>query len=217
MLLESCDVTAKPGELCPKQTLEEYRTEFTIWAMASSPLLVSTDVRNLTSIQRDVLLNTEVIAIDQQPVAGDELKSLALRLWAAQQNGKETALDTTVPFLTNEEENEQWFTGQEMQACDYPHCCPTPDNRCKRSAFPLFPLGSGVKTAADCLKLCEAHAKCDVWQLGSPSRGGHCVWVQNMTAWSPVASSGNRTAGCKLDAVRHFALTTTVLFTLCRA
>ena len=67
-------MTAKPGDLCPKQTLEEYRTEFTIWAMASSPLLVLTDVRNLTAIQREVLLNTEVIAIDQQPVAGDELE-----------------------------------------------------------------------------------------------------------------------------------------------
>jgi hypothetical protein len=49
---ESCNTTAKPGELCPKQTLEEYRTEFTMWSMASSPLLVSTDVRKLTVRKR---------------------------------------------------------------------------------------------------------------------------------------------------------------------
>lgn len=184
-------MTAKPGDLCPKQTLEEYRTEFTIWAMASSPLLVSTDVRNLTATQREVLLNTEVIAIDQQPVAGDELESLALRrLHAQHEKG-------------GEKEKGDWFTGQEMQACDYPECCPTPDNRCKQSAFPLVPLASGVSTAGECLRLCEAHLQCDVWQLGSPSRGGHCVWVQNMTTWRPVATSGNRSAGCKLDAVRN--------------
>lgn len=181
-------MTAKPGDLCPKQSLEEYRTEFTVWAMASSPLIVSTDVRQLTAIQRDVLLNVEVIAIDQQPIAGDELGSLLLRRLHEVYEKEE---DGTV----------EWFTGEQVQACDYPHCCPTPDSRCKQSAFPLFALGSGVETAAECLQLCETHPQCDVWQLGSPSRGGHCMWVQNMTAWRPVASSGNRSAGCKVHLV----------------
>ena len=67
---ESCTVAAEPGDLCPKQTALEYTTEFTMWAMASAPLLISTDVRNLTAIQK-LVLNTEVIAVDQQPVAGD--------------------------------------------------------------------------------------------------------------------------------------------------
>lgn len=151
--------------------------------MASSPLLVSTDVRKLTDIQSAVLLNREVIGIDQQPVAGDELHSLQqLR-------------------FQQREAAQQWFTEANGQACDYPHCCPKPDDRCKHSAFPLVPLGNGIDTAADCLKLCEGHPECDVWQLGSPSRGGHCVWVQNMTVWRPVASSGGRSAGCKKGTV----------------
>jgi hypothetical protein len=129
-----------------------------------------------------VLLNREVIAIDQQPVAGDELHSLQQIQMQSQQM---------------EEAAQQWFTETNAQACDYPHCCPKPDDRCKHSAFPLVPLGDGIDTAADCLKLCEGHPECDVWQLGSASRGGHCVWVQNMTAWQPVATSGGRSAGCK--------------------
>ena len=39
--------------------------------MFSAPLLVSTDVRNLTSIQKKILLNPEVIGIDQQPIGAD--------------------------------------------------------------------------------------------------------------------------------------------------
>jgi len=133
-----------------------------------------------------VLLNREVIAIDQQPVAGDELHSLQQIQMQSQQM---------------EEAAQQWFTETNAQACDYPHCCPKPDDRCKHSAFPVVPLGDGIDTAADCLKLCEGHPECDVWQLGSASRGGHCVWVQNMTAWQPVATSGGRSAGCKKGTV----------------
>lgn len=57
---ESCTVAAEPGDLCPKQTETEYRTELTMWVIGSAPLLVSTDIRNLTALQRNVLLNNEV-------------------------------------------------------------------------------------------------------------------------------------------------------------
>ena len=72
---ESCSVAAEPGVLCPKQSALEYRTEFTMWAMASAPLLISTDVRKLTAIQK-LVLNTEVIAVDQQPIAGDVVQEM---------------------------------------------------------------------------------------------------------------------------------------------
>lgn len=41
------------------------RTEYSFWAMWSAPLLVATDVRNLSAAKRSILLNPEVIAIDQ--------------------------------------------------------------------------------------------------------------------------------------------------------
>ena len=52
---------------CPGQTDTEYRTEFTFWSLASSPLVFATDPRNLTAIMREVLFNTELIAANQDP------------------------------------------------------------------------------------------------------------------------------------------------------
>lgn len=57
---------AFPHEHCPKQTDTEYITEFSVWSIAGSPLIVATDVRNMTDIMNKILLNTEVIAINQQ-------------------------------------------------------------------------------------------------------------------------------------------------------
>ena len=33
----------------------EYRTEFSIWCLLAAPLLVATDVRNLTDIMKEVI------------------------------------------------------------------------------------------------------------------------------------------------------------------
>lgn len=167
-----------------------------MWSMASSPLLVSTDVRNLTAIQREILLNVEVIAIDQQPVAGDVVAVAAGGATSLGLAGTATRASFT-----------PWFTAAGYQACSYPRCCPHPVGECKQSAFPLQTLGNAqshppVRTAADCQRLCEAHAECDVWQVGSSSKGRECTWVQNMSEWKPVGNQGERAAGCKVNAVR---------------
>ena len=39
---------------CPGMTDTEYRTEFSIWCILAAPLLVATDVRNLTDIMKEV-------------------------------------------------------------------------------------------------------------------------------------------------------------------
>ncbi len=53
-------------------TREEYRSHFSLWAMMSAPLIAGNDVRQLTDSTsrvardaRDILLNREVIAVDQ--------------------------------------------------------------------------------------------------------------------------------------------------------
>ena len=43
-----------PGKFCPGQTDAEYRTEFSMWVIGSSSLIVASDVRNLTSLQKEV-------------------------------------------------------------------------------------------------------------------------------------------------------------------
>ena len=51
---------------CPGQTDIEYTSEFSIYAISASPLIVATDIRNMTAIMKKVLLNSEIIEINQQ-------------------------------------------------------------------------------------------------------------------------------------------------------
>ena len=46
-------------------TFEDSRTEMTFWSAWSSPLMVATDVRNMTAQKRELLLNPEVLAVNQ--------------------------------------------------------------------------------------------------------------------------------------------------------
>ena len=45
----------------------EYRTHMSLWSMLAAPLLAGHDVRTMPDFTRDILLNAEVIAIDQDP------------------------------------------------------------------------------------------------------------------------------------------------------
>eukprot|EP00698_Gefionella_okellyi_P014906 TRINITY_DN415_c0_g1_i1.p1 TRINITY_DN415_c0_g1~~TRINITY_DN415_c0_g1_i1.p1 ORF type:complete len:409 (-),score=80.08 TRINITY_DN415_c0_g1_i1:32-1258(-) len=58
----------EPMSHCPGQSDTEYRTEFALWALLNSPLLVATDVRKLTPIMQEVLFNKEIIAVSQDPL-----------------------------------------------------------------------------------------------------------------------------------------------------
>jgi len=52
----------------------ESRTEFSFWCLFAAPLLVTTDIRDMSD-KADILLNTEIIAINQDPLAkaGDRI------------------------------------------------------------------------------------------------------------------------------------------------
>lgn len=50
---------------CPRSTDTEYRTSFSVWSISGSPLIVSTDIRNLTAVMKQCLLNKEAITINQ--------------------------------------------------------------------------------------------------------------------------------------------------------
>ena len=46
----------------------EYRTHFGLWAIMAAPLLIGSDLRKVTPETMEILLNTEVIAVDQDPL-----------------------------------------------------------------------------------------------------------------------------------------------------
>ena len=57
-------------------TTDEYRAHFSMWAMFAAPLLVGTDVANMSADTKSILLNRAVIAVDQDPLgrAGRRVK-----------------------------------------------------------------------------------------------------------------------------------------------
>ncbi len=57
-------------------TEAEYRTQMSMWCMFSAPLIISCDVRNMSPETKNILLNKDVIAIDQDP-----LGKQAFRVW----------------------------------------------------------------------------------------------------------------------------------------
>jgi alpha-galactosidase len=49
-------------------TDEEYRTHMTLWAATAAPLLAGNDIRNMAPAVKEILMNREVIAVDQDPL-----------------------------------------------------------------------------------------------------------------------------------------------------
>lgn len=49
------------------QTVDEYKTQFTMWCLLPAPLLMGHDVRTMTPEIKEILMNTEAIAVNQDP------------------------------------------------------------------------------------------------------------------------------------------------------
>jgi len=72
------------------QTPTEYYTEFSFWSLWSAPLVVATDVREMTPLKQAILFNAEVIAVNKDqlgrpgdyvftdPLSGGEIWSRAM-------------------------------------------------------------------------------------------------------------------------------------------
>jgi alpha-galactosidase len=80
-------------------TTSEYRSQFAIWSLMKAPLLISTDVTNMTSETLEILGNTEVIAINQDKlgVAGRVVEErppdpVHLQVWAGPLSGGKVAV-----------------------------------------------------------------------------------------------------------------------------
>ena len=49
-------------------TYNEYKSNFSLWAILAAPLIVNLDVRNMDEQSKEILLNKEIISIDQDPL-----------------------------------------------------------------------------------------------------------------------------------------------------
>jgi alpha-galactosidase len=92
-------LTPHPGWGPPRQsrlTHDEQRTQFTLWAMARSPLILGGDLTKLDDFTRSLLTNEELIAIDQGAGAREEIPGspedmARFRVWTATFAGGHTA------------------------------------------------------------------------------------------------------------------------------
>jgi alpha-galactosidase len=64
-------------------TDDEYRTHMSLWALTAAPLLAGNDIRSMSPATKDILLNREVIAIDQDALGkqASPIKSGDLETW----------------------------------------------------------------------------------------------------------------------------------------
>lgn len=46
----------------------EYRSHFSLWCLLAAPLMIGCDVRAMNDVTRDILLNAEAIAVNQDPL-----------------------------------------------------------------------------------------------------------------------------------------------------
>jgi alpha-galactosidase len=51
-----------------KMTTAEYRSHFSFWCLLAAPLMAGNDLRAMTPETREILINKEVIAVDQDPL-----------------------------------------------------------------------------------------------------------------------------------------------------
>lgn len=88
----------------------EAQTQLSLWAMWSAPLIAGNDLRNMTAQTKAILTNTDVIAIDQDPLVSPAKKIIdqnGIQVWikTLNNNGLAVAIvnltDTTTTYSPN--------------------------------------------------------------------------------------------------------------------
>jgi len=75
-------------------TTEEYRTHFSLWCMLASPLMAGNDLGNMTPETKEILTNSEIIALDQDKLGKQGFcyrDNGDYEIWIKKLEGKEKA------------------------------------------------------------------------------------------------------------------------------
>ena len=66
-----------------RMTDEEYKTHISLWALTAAPLLAGNDIRTMTPAIREILMNREVLAVDQDVLGkqASPVKIGTLQMW----------------------------------------------------------------------------------------------------------------------------------------
>ena len=70
-----------------------FRSHFSLWALMAAPLIAGNDLRDMTDDTLEILTNSEVIAVNQDPLGVQGVpisESTTLEVWAKQLEGDDT-------------------------------------------------------------------------------------------------------------------------------
>ena len=84
-------------------TEEEYRLHMSVWAMFASPLIIGCDIRNMDDETKNILLNKDVIAINQDPACRQPFR-LGYGSWVRYLDNGDIAV-----LIVNPDEKERWI------------------------------------------------------------------------------------------------------------
>ena len=76
-------------------TIEEYRTHMTLWVILAAPLLVGNDPRTMTNDIKELLLNREVLAVNQDTLGKQGrrlIRNGTTEIWAKPLSGEAVAV-----------------------------------------------------------------------------------------------------------------------------
>ncbi len=59
----------------------EYQSQFSLWAMMNSPLYATNDLRNMNTATKSILLNKEMIAINQDALGNQAVRTVNDSIW----------------------------------------------------------------------------------------------------------------------------------------
>jgi alpha-galactosidase len=79
----------------PGLSLAESRSQFSLWSMLAAPLMAGNDVRKMPPAIREILLNREVIAVDQDPLGKQGYRFMShpgKEIWAKELSNGEWAV-----------------------------------------------------------------------------------------------------------------------------
>ncbi len=113
-----------PGWGDPRQsreTQEEQRTEFTLWAFARSPMIVGANLTRLDDFTRSLLTNEEIIAVNQRGTDNRPFKDLPagfehVRVWQSTVGGNGSSVQAFALFNLADEPVTLHFTWQQLGA-----------------------------------------------------------------------------------------------------
>jgi alpha-galactosidase len=70
------------GELGGKGCTDtEYQSQMSLWCLMASPLMISCDIRNMNQVTKNILLNKDIIAIDQDALGIQAERKISNATW----------------------------------------------------------------------------------------------------------------------------------------